>query len=130
VAFFACVHPALFLGIFNSSARHDNQANCVNFTVTTAANERTDAANFSPTRAYLCRVGNDVFTTPVRRSEDPPRRGDSMMGATENAGFNAKVQWSLALDFVPGNSLVSIYYLLGLLLNLYYRSNHRCAAPL
>jgi len=53
-----------------------------------------------------------------------------MMGATENAGFNAKVQWSLALDFVPGNSLVSIYYLLGLLLNLYYRSNHRCAAPL
>jgi len=38
-------------------------------TVTTAANGRTNAANFPATRAYLCRVGNAAFATPVRRSE-------------------------------------------------------------
>jgi len=46
---------------------------CVNFAqchdCSKRTNGRTNASNFPPTRAYLCRVGNDAFTTPVRRSE-------------------------------------------------------------
>jgi len=44
---------------------------------------------------------NDANTIAVclHYSEGPPYRGDSI-GATENAGFDAKVQWNVGLDFV------------------------------
>jgi len=39
------------------------------------------------------------LTIVVSHSEGPPWRGDSMV-ATENAGFGAKVQRNLGLDFL------------------------------
>jgi len=43
--------------------------------------------------------GTLVHTSPYCRIVVRCSEGDSM-GATENAGFDAKVQWNLGLDFV------------------------------